>query len=65
MIAGVASWQRCPMKERPLRFAPNWMPRTSGSATGAPLEEANAADTASLRAAIGIDEFDAVRARLD
>jgi hypothetical protein len=34
-------------------------------ATGAPLEEAKAADTASLRRAIGIDEFDAVRARLE
>jgi hypothetical protein len=34
-------------------------------ATGAPLEETKAADTASLRAAIGIDEFDAVRARLE
>jgi hypothetical protein len=34
-------------------------------ATGAPLEEAKAADTASLRDAIGIDEFDAARARLE
>jgi hypothetical protein len=34
-------------------------------ATGAPLEEAKAADTASLREAIGIDEFDAARARLE
>jgi len=34
-------------------------------ATGAPLEEAKAADTASLRDAIGIDEFDAIRARLE
>jgi hypothetical protein len=34
-------------------------------ATGAPLEEAKAADTASLRNTIGIDEFDAVRARLE
>lgn len=34
-------------------------------ATGAPLEEAKAADTVSLRCAIGVDEFDAIRARLD
>jgi hypothetical protein len=34
-------------------------------ATGAPLEEAKAADTASLRDAIGIDEFDAARTRLE
>jgi hypothetical protein len=34
-------------------------------ATGTPLEEAKASDTASLRDAIGIDEFDAVRARLE
>ena len=34
-------------------------------ATGTPLEEAKAVDTASLRDAIGIDEFDAVRARLE
>jgi hypothetical protein len=34
-------------------------------ATGAPLEEAKAADTVSLRDAIGIDEFDAIRARLE
>jgi hypothetical protein len=34
-------------------------------ATGAPLEEAKAADTASLRDTIGINEFDAVRARLE
>jgi hypothetical protein len=34
-------------------------------ATGTPLEDAKAADTASLRDAIGIDEFDAVRARLE
>jgi hypothetical protein len=34
-------------------------------ATGTPLEETKAADTASLRRAIGIDEFDAVRARLE
>jgi hypothetical protein len=34
-------------------------------ATGAPLEEAKAAETASLRDAIGIDEFEAVRARLE
>ena len=34
-------------------------------ATGAPLEEAKAADTASLREAIGINKFDAVRARLE
>ena len=34
-------------------------------ATGAPLEEAKATDTASLRDAIGIDEFDAARARLE
>jgi hypothetical protein len=34
-------------------------------ATGTPLEEAKAADTASLRDAIGIEEFDAVRARLE
>jgi len=33
-------------------------------ATGTPLE-AKAADTASLRDAIGIEEFDAVRARLE
>ena len=34
-------------------------------ATGAPLEEAKAADTASLRDAIGINKFDAIRARVD
>jgi hypothetical protein len=34
-------------------------------ATGAPLEEAKAADTASLRDVIGIDEFDSARARLE
>jgi hypothetical protein len=34
-------------------------------ATGAPLEPDKAADTASLRDAIGIDAFDAARARLD
>jgi hypothetical protein len=34
-------------------------------ATGAPLEEAKAADTTSLRDAIGIDEFHAVWARLE
>ena len=34
-------------------------------ATGVPLEEAKAADTVSLRDAIGIDEFDAIRARLE
>jgi hypothetical protein len=34
-------------------------------ATGAPLEEAKAGDTASLRDAIGIDEFDAVRRHLE
>jgi hypothetical protein len=34
-------------------------------ATGTPLEEAKAADTAALREAIGIDEFDAVRACLE
>ena len=34
-------------------------------ATGTPLEAAKAADTASLRDAIGIDEFDAARARLE
>jgi len=34
-------------------------------ATGTPLEEAKAVDTASLRDTIGIDEFDAVRARLE
>jgi hypothetical protein len=34
-------------------------------ATGTPLEEAKAADTASLREAIGIDEFDAARMRLE
>jgi hypothetical protein len=34
-------------------------------ATGTPLEEAKAADTASLRDAIGIDEFETVRARLE
>jgi len=34
-------------------------------ATGTPLEEAKAADTASLRDAIGINKFDAIRARVD
>jgi hypothetical protein len=34
-------------------------------ATGTPLEKAKAVDTARLRDAIGIDEFDAVRARLE
>jgi hypothetical protein len=34
-------------------------------ATGTPLEDAKAADTASLRDAIGIDQFDALRARLE
>lgn len=34
-------------------------------ATGAPLEEEKAADTASLRTEIGIDVFDAARARLE
>jgi hypothetical protein len=34
-------------------------------ATGAPLENDKAADTASLREAIGIDAFDAARARLE
>jgi hypothetical protein len=34
-------------------------------ATGAPLEDDKAADTASLRTEIGIDAFDAARARLD
>jgi hypothetical protein len=34
-------------------------------ATGAPLEGDKAADTASLRGAIGIDAFDAARARLE
>ena len=34
-------------------------------ATGAPLEDAKAADTAGLRGAIGIDAFDAARARLE
>lgn len=34
-------------------------------ATGAPLEPDKAADTASLRAAIGIDVFAAARARLE
>jgi len=34
-------------------------------ATGAPLEDAKAADTASLRDAIGIDSFNATRARLE
>jgi hypothetical protein len=34
-------------------------------ATGTPLEDAKAVDTASLREAIGIDEFDALRARLE
>jgi hypothetical protein len=34
-------------------------------ATGAPLEETKAADTASLRDEIGIDAFDAARARLE
>ena len=34
-------------------------------ATGTPLEDAKAADTASLRDAIGIDAFEAARARLE
>ena len=34
-------------------------------ATGTPLEEGKAADTASLRDAIGINKFDAIRARVD
>jgi hypothetical protein len=34
-------------------------------ATGTPLEDAKAVDTASLREAIGIDAFDAARARLE
>jgi hypothetical protein len=34
-------------------------------ATGAPLEDAKAADTVSLRDAIGIDAFDAARAHLE
>ena len=34
-------------------------------ATGTPLEPAKADDTTSLRDAIGIDAFDAARARLD
>jgi hypothetical protein len=34
-------------------------------ATGTPLEDAKAVDTASLREAIGIDLFDALRACLE
>jgi hypothetical protein len=36
-----------------------------GDATGAPLEEAKAADTASVPAEIGIDAVNTARARLE